>query len=630
MSAGFVPTPGIATVTTPHRSVHVRVIVDDERGWTVDLSTLLGRDWVRGVQITDSADAPMATATIRLQREFFDVSLVPGKASRANYNGSSVADVLLETRRIYVDVQLQPEGASADTSQSLGLGGNSPTWRRRFDGVIDTINIAADDCIELACRDHGARLQDAFITGDASGNERAYNVGGTASLKATIQQILDDQWFVSAYAVATYASGAAVRPTTRNGYYYTASAGAASAEPTWPTTLGSTVVDGAVTWTCAGELPTLYEPSASGLVLGQFRQARGPLLDAIRSLAQQNGWDCRYIWDTATVAYRLTLFGPDRTGMSSLLTAYNTQDIIGVRELKRGIESVRNVVQVRYTAAGVVKSTQAYDATSQSLYGVRFCEFSEDSTKGIDTDAEAAALAAAALADLKSPKWSGSVAVLADPTVEIGANISLPSSGEGLRRYLDADTSFRVTGVTFAVDGNGASTTLALQGGAVWHQDAWLRREIRPGLAPSRPMLRDGVAAIFAAYLHASQSVASGAFARILYDTEQADPTGSFDSTSTKGTFTAPRSGLYAFDAAVQLASVNDGTQVQIALYKNGAVQLVEPRIADVTGTFTARIATAGLWLAVGDTVDVRVKHDDSSSRSTTVDGPIFTGRRLN
>jgi hypothetical protein len=43
-----------------------------------------------------------------------------------------------------------------------------------------------------------------------------------------------------------------VIPTTRNGFYYecTTAGTSAGSQPTWPTTVGSTVVDGTATWTC--------------------------------------------------------------------------------------------------------------------------------------------------------------------------------------------------------------------------------------------------------------------------------------------------------------------------------------------------------------------------------------------
>ena len=65
----------------------------------------------------------------------------------------------------------------------------------------------------------------------------------------------------------TYATGDFVRPTTKNGYEYEATTGgaaAASPEPTWPTTIGATVVDNAVTWTCRA-VPIQY----GAFVLGQ-------------------------------------------------------------------------------------------------------------------------------------------------------------------------------------------------------------------------------------------------------------------------------------------------------------------------------------------------------------------------
>lgn len=66
-------------------------------------------------------------------------------------------------------------------------------------------------------------------------------------------------FYVAAWAASTqYVSGAMVFPlAARNGYWYSTTTGGttAASEPTaWPTTIGATVTDGGVTWTCGGQL----------------------------------------------------------------------------------------------------------------------------------------------------------------------------------------------------------------------------------------------------------------------------------------------------------------------------------------------------------------------------------------
>lgn len=66
---------------------------------------------------------------------------------------------------------------------------------------------------------------------------------------------LDDVTTLTAWAGTTALSlGAVRRPTVSNGYRYevTTAGTTAGVEPTWPTTIGATVVDGTVTFTCRG------------------------------------------------------------------------------------------------------------------------------------------------------------------------------------------------------------------------------------------------------------------------------------------------------------------------------------------------------------------------------------------
>jgi hypothetical protein len=76
----------------------------------------------------------------------------------------------------------------------------------------------------------------------------------------TSQQINPKQWTAS----TSYSYGDNVRPSTYNGYNYTCTVAGTSGgtEPTWPTTVGSTVVDGGVTWKCIDYIafPSTYNP----------------------------------------------------------------------------------------------------------------------------------------------------------------------------------------------------------------------------------------------------------------------------------------------------------------------------------------------------------------------------------
>lgn len=65
-----------------------------------------------------------------------------------------------------------------------------------------------------------------------------------------------NQTYSSWQASTNYSLGDKRVPTVSNGYYYEVTADAGSSggsEPTWPTSIDSTVVDSGITWTCKGE-----------------------------------------------------------------------------------------------------------------------------------------------------------------------------------------------------------------------------------------------------------------------------------------------------------------------------------------------------------------------------------------
>jgi hypothetical protein len=92
-------------------------------------------------------------------------------------------------------------------------------------------------------------------------------------------------------AAVLYTTGAERRPTVANGRRYRATTGGTSAgtEPTWPTTIGATVVDGGVTWTCisfAADLGFAITPGAVPFALGDRYSFR---VEGARAQWRQDG-----------------------------------------------------------------------------------------------------------------------------------------------------------------------------------------------------------------------------------------------------------------------------------------------------------------------------------------------------
>ncbi len=81
---------------------------------------------------------------------------------------------------------------------------------------------------------------------------------GTRTLQATSNPGVDQVVLTPTYilaqwvALTAYALGALTEPVTPTGYKFkvTTAGTSGAAEPTWPTSIGSTVVDGSIVWTC--------------------------------------------------------------------------------------------------------------------------------------------------------------------------------------------------------------------------------------------------------------------------------------------------------------------------------------------------------------------------------------------
>ena len=89
-------------------------------------------------------------------------------------------------------------------------------------------------------------------------------------------------------ALTAYGAGVYRLPTQANatGKIYVSSGGTSGAtEPTWPTTIGGTVVDGSITWTCVDQT---FVQGAMVLISTQMK---------VKSLAIDGGRGCGVVWD---------------------------------------------------------------------------------------------------------------------------------------------------------------------------------------------------------------------------------------------------------------------------------------------------------------------------------------------
>lgn len=87
-----------------------------------------------------------------------------------------------------------------------------------------------------------------------------YTNGGQAAGIVTRTHTVANSWATTRAASTSYTVGDVVRPAAANGFLYRAtnSGATGSSLPTYPTTLGQTVTDGAVTWECYGIAITVF------------------------------------------------------------------------------------------------------------------------------------------------------------------------------------------------------------------------------------------------------------------------------------------------------------------------------------------------------------------------------------
>lgn len=411
------------------RQAHFLVVeVQDADGEWRDLGRLnANRNWVQQVQVdTERVDQPVASASVYLRRDGpLGESLAP-LMSQSPLNRLPPDDyaplldigvpirisvLVLEAGQLPSSVLVSEDGEilMTEDEEHLVVGDTPP--RRIFDGRIDKV-AWQEDPIQLSCSDLGAWLMDTQIE-----ETREYGSDEGVPVETVMQEILDD----------------------------------------WPS------VQGAI---------TLHVPTSPGWLIRKYAQDRTKVLEAVRNLALQIGWELRYRYDEAGV-YRLTLFSPDRENTDPLWSI-GPQQYYDVRGMDVRLDDIRNVVAVPFFMAnGFPDIAVAQDTLSIGRVGRRFMEIQEADTSNIDTMLEATRLAAAVVHDLSTPPVEKELEMdLFWPAQEGDVYELLPNGV-----HYDEPQRLAVVGVRHELVNGSGRTTLSLRGRVAGAYQDWLTRE---------------------------------------------------------------------------------------------------------------------------------------------------------
>ncbi|MET0405564.1 MAG: fibronectin type III domain-containing protein [Cystobacter sp.] len=403
----------------------VRVLGPD--GTWHNLTSLLGRDFLEGVDVDESLDSPVGQATVRVLREVSGLSLSPLVTdSRANTLGGAYSPLLDVGRSFRVEVGLSPSGVEPGPTD----------WLPLFHGRIDEVD-ASNEVLTFKGRDFAGVLQDVWLLAEAK-----YGSTAGTPLQTVCQQLLNAA-HLSAF-----------------GLYV-------------PTDLA---------WDL-GPYQQAVEPVADALA--KLATARGA--EWRWKLRPDTGDWGLWLWvpDRSATTPVWTWGSSDYAALGQLATSLadvrTRVEVVysDAADLDAASQPKRKTVAREDTAA-----TQRYGyAAPDGTWVPRFMRVAEAATSNIRSLAAATRLAEAALADLSSASLGVSVEVALHPALEVADLVRLAPNG---LHFVDAQT-LAVRQVTHSLSSSGGGTRVQLLGKPSLSPRAWLETEARPGVAPASP-----------------------------------------------------------------------------------------------------------------------------------------------
>jgi hypothetical protein len=456
-----------------------------------DMSTYPGFDSVLSVDINESIDNPVATASVSLRRELDGISIAPLVSSGPN-NGFVPSNSNIPLIQVSNEIKIYIAAMPGETPP----GAND--WHFVFHGLIDSIDVS-DYALRLECRDLAAKLLDAYIE-----KERVYCAAAVSTVPVGIRiwapgEVWVDNEFVMPTEAKRNVSGIPA-------YFEVISGGTAGIfEPTWSilstTTDGTALLDYVSNLTPTVGYPvekvmqqilndnglsafTIAVPVSPGWNILMFKQERTSVFEAIRALATQIGWDLRMKFQVSTSSFVLTFYDPNRTKTTADYT-FDSDDYEQLSSVSVDKSEIRNVIQVVYedraslAPLGQSKRTvlQVSDAASIIKYGRLFMEIQEGESSNIDSAAEAATMANAALSDLAEPTLSH-VAELSFGFPYAQLNDLYEFVGNG--KHYSSNQKLACLGISHSLSGGAMRTTLQCRGKPSAGLRIWSSANVRP------------------------------------------------------------------------------------------------------------------------------------------------------
>jgi hypothetical protein len=366
----------------------------------IEITDYLGYNWVTSVELAESLDNCIQTATIGVallggpQGELTSSPFVSGGLFSFGTGYVAYGALLSPYKQIRVSLAVTP----------IDVEPSSSDWMLKFRGRIQKVSVSPTG-VTLTCRDEMGDLADAFIE-----DERFYGSDtSTVTSQSVMQSILND----------------------------------------WG---GSVVV-----WSPTGTGGTPFAVADSpGWNMKQLRFQRASVMDTIKKIADQVCYDLRFKWQTSAADLKLVMSAPTRTSPPVLRT-FSLGELNDLN-ISLSTDNIRNVIRVGYyqTSQNHYTVTAPSPATSTSItnYGRRWMEIGEEPTSYIDTSTEATNMANRTLADLELLKAQIEATMPLFPNAELSDYYTFTGDDKMM-----ATVSLAVTQIVHRVDGNEGTTS---------------------------------------------------------------------------------------------------------------------------------------------------------------------------